>query len=95
MINVVFLKQDSPKKSADRLLPKMVESGADAFLFGTNMISLACLYTIKDMGQEVISKIGLVGFDGNPVFDFFLFTYILHSATNRCFGAKGTWYISG
>lgn len=71
MINVVFLKQDSPKKSADRLLPKMVESGADAFLFGTNMISLACLYTIKDMGQEVISKIGLVGFDGNPVFDFF------------------------
>ena len=23
------------------------------------------------LGQEVISKIGLVGFDGNPVFDFF------------------------
>lgn len=49
----------------------MVETGVDAFLFGTNMISLACLYTIKEMDQNVISKIGLAGFDGNPVFDFF------------------------
>lgn len=70
-INVVFLKQDTPRKSADKLLPKMIDAGVDAFLFGTNMISLACLYTIKDMGQEAISKIGLAGFDGNPVFDFF------------------------
>lgn len=70
-INVAFLKQDTPRKSADRILPKMIDAGVDAFLFGTNMISLACLYTIKDMGEEVISKIGLAGFDGNPVFDFF------------------------
>lgn len=70
-INVAFLKQDTPRKSADRILPKMIDAGVDAFLFGTNMISLACLYTIKDMGNEVISKIGLAGFDGNPVFDFF------------------------
>ena len=48
----------------------MIDAGVDAFLFGTIMISLACLYTIKDMGEEVISKIGLAGFDGNPVFDF-------------------------
>ena len=71
LINVIFLKQDTPRKSADRLLPKMIDGGVDAFLFATNMISLSCLYTIKDMGEEVISKIGLVGFDGNPVFDFF------------------------
>lgn len=70
LINVVFLKQDTPRKSADRLLPKMIDSGVDAFLFGTNMISLACLYMIKDMGKDIISKIGLAGFDGNPVFDF-------------------------
>ncbi|MEA4887118.1 MAG: LacI family DNA-binding transcriptional regulator [Bacteroides graminisolvens] len=70
LINIAYLKQDSPRKSADRLLPKMVDTGVDAFLFGTNMISLACLYAIKDMGQEVINKIGLAGFDGNPVFDF-------------------------
>lgn len=69
-INVAFLKQDTPRKSADRLLPKMIDSGVDAFLFGTNMISLACLYMIKDMGKNMISKIGLAGFDGNPVFDF-------------------------
>ena len=71
LINVAFLKQDSPRKSADRLLPKMIDSGVDAFLFATNMISLACLYIIKDMGDDIIGKIGLVGFDGNPVFDFF------------------------
>lgn len=71
LINVVYLKQDAPRKNADRLLPKMVDAGVDAFLFGTNMISLACLYTIKEMGQEVTDKIGLAGFDGNPVFDFF------------------------
>ena len=71
LINVAFLKQDSPRKSADRLLPKMIDSGVDAFLFATNLISLACLYIIKDMGDDIIGKIGLVGFDGNPVFDFF------------------------
>ena len=49
----------------------MIDSGVDAFLFATNMISLACLYIIKDMGDDIIGKIGLVGFDGNPVFDFF------------------------
>lgn len=72
LANVIFLKQDAPRKSANRLIPKMIErEGVDAFLFATNMISLACLYTIKDMGEPVIGKIGLVGFDGNPVFDFF------------------------
>lgn len=71
LANVVFLRQDAPRKSADRLLPKMIDGGVDAFFFATNMISLACLYTIKDMGEGIIGKIGLVGFDGNPVFDFF------------------------
>lgn len=52
-------------------MPKTIEGGADAFLFATNMISIACLYTIKDLGQEVINRIGLVGFDGTPAFDFF------------------------
>ena len=70
-INVVCLKQNAPRKSADRLLPKMVDDGVDAFLFATNMISLACLYTIKDMGKGIVGKIGLAGFDGNPAFDFF------------------------
>lgn len=60
-INVVCLKQNAPRKSADRLLPKMVDAGVDAFLFATNMISLACLYTIKDMGKGIVGKIGLAG----------------------------------
>lgn len=69
--NVIYLKFDAPRKSADRLLPRMIDSKTDAFVFATNMISLACLYTLKDMGQAVIGKIGLAGFDGNPAFDFF------------------------
>jgi LacI family transcriptional regulator len=71
LINVALLKQDNLRKSVDRLLPKIIEGGADAFLFATNMISIACLYIIKDLGQEAINKLGLVGFDGSPVFDFF------------------------
>jgi LacI family transcriptional regulator len=73
MINVALLKQNALtlRKSVDRLLPKIIEGGADAFLFATNMISIACLYVIKDLGQEVVSKIGIVGFDGSPIFDFF------------------------
>ena len=69
--NVIYLKLDTPRKSADRLLPKMIDNQTDAFVFATNMISLACLYTLKEMGQAVIDKIGLAGFDGNPAFDFF------------------------
>ena len=52
-------------------MPKAIHEGADAFVFATNMISLACLYVIKDLEQKVVGKLGLVGFDGNPVFDFF------------------------
>ena len=69
--NVVFLKQDAPLKSAERLLPKMTGAGVDSFVFATNMISLACLYVIKELKNEVVERLGLVGFDGNPVFDFF------------------------
>lgn len=71
MANVIYLKFDTPRKSADRLLPKMIDNQTDAFVFATNMISLACLYTLKDMDPKIIGKIGLAGFDGNPAFDFF------------------------
>jgi LacI family transcriptional regulator len=69
LINVAFLKQDSPRKSADRLLPKMIDSGVDAFLFATNMISLACLSAgIAHSGSHWFVRRQNVG---NPVFDFF------------------------
>ena len=29
------------------------------------------MYVIKDLEQKTVRKLGLVGFDGNPVFDFF------------------------
>ena len=70
-INVVCLKQYAGRISGDRLLPYLFFAGVVAFLFATNMISLACLYTIKDMGKGIVGKIGLAGFDGNPAFDFF------------------------
>lgn len=69
--NVLLLKQDAPRKSTDRLLQKAIEEGCDAFLFSTNMISIACLYTLKELEHESLERIGLVGFDGNPAFDFF------------------------
>ena len=36
-----------------------------------NVVFLRQDAPIKDMGEGIIGKIGLVGFDGNPVFDFF------------------------
>lgn len=71
LAKVVYFKHNALRKSADRLLPKVLESGVDAFLFATNMISLASLYTIKDMGEEIVGKIGLASFDENQAFDFF------------------------
>lgn len=70
-VNIVYLKQEALRKSAERTLPKALEGGTDASLFGTNMISLACLYVLKEMKGVDLHKLGLVGFDGNPVFDFF------------------------
>lgn len=70
-INVAYLKNETPQKSANKVLPKMLESGVDAFLFATNMISIACLYAIREMDCNSSSSIGLIGFDGSPAFDFF------------------------
>lgn len=69
-VNVVYLKQNALRKSAERILPKVLDGGVDAFLFGTNMISLACLYVLREMSEINLHEIGLVGFDGNTVFDF-------------------------
>jgi len=67
---IVYLTHDNPRKIADHTLPKMINNGVDALLFATNMISLACLYTIKDMGEGSLEKIGMASFDENPAFDF-------------------------
>lgn len=70
-VNVGFLKHNSPRKSADKLVPQMIASGVDAFLFATNTISLMCLYAVRDANLEIPAKYGIVGFDGNAAFDFF------------------------
>lgn len=70
-INIGFLKYNSTRKTPDKLVPKMIESGVDALLFATNMISLACLHVINDNKYDVPNKLGLMGFDGNDAFDFF------------------------
>lgn len=68
--NVVFLRRDLPDKATNRLMVKALENGTDAFLFATNMISLSCLYALTETGITLPKKIGMVGFDGSPVFDF-------------------------
>ncbi|MDE6153439.1 MAG: LacI family transcriptional regulator [Muribaculaceae bacterium] len=70
LAKVVYFKHNALRKSADRILPKTIEGGADAFVFATNMISLASLYTIKEMGTETVHRLGLASFDENQAFDF-------------------------
>lgn len=77
-INIGFLKYDVPRKSAEKLIPKMMAEGVDAMLFATNTISLTCLYAIRDAGVPIPDALGLVGFDGSDAFNFFYspLTYI-------------------
>ena len=60
----------------------MIDGGVvDAFLCHQHDLCLLFkLYTIKDMGEGIIGKIGLVGFDGNPVFDFLMPLYPIFSS---------------
>ncbi len=71
LANVVYFKHRVHRKTSDRIIAKAIEGGADAFVFATNMISLTCLYAIRDLGFDVASRIGLAAFDENPAFDFF------------------------
>ena len=71
LAHVGFIRQDTTRRLAERLIHKMTDAGVDSFLFGTNMIALTCLYTIKDMIDGGKRKLGLVSFDGSPAFDFF------------------------
>ncbi|MGI6243035.1 MAG: LacI family DNA-binding transcriptional regulator [Prevotella sp.] len=48
-----------------------LDKGVDSFIFATNLISLSCLYMIRNMHDKATDNLGLVGFDGNPAFDFF------------------------
>lgn len=72
-INIITFKQGMSRKMADRIIPQLLESGIDSFLFSTNMISLACLYAIKSYynRNNKTANIGLACFDSNPVFDFY------------------------
>lgn len=70
-VKIVYLKQHLSKKNVDNMIGKVLDSGVNGFLFATNMISLTCLYSIKDLDLSLVNNLGFVGFDGNPVFDFF------------------------
>ena len=70
-IRTMRIAQGSPIESAGSIVTQALKQGVDSFIFATNLISLSCLYAIKDLGPSLTDRIGLIGFDGNPAFDFF------------------------
>ncbi|MBS5613508.1 LacI family DNA-binding transcriptional regulator [Hoylesella buccalis] len=68
---VFYLQQKVVVDQADELMKRVLSAGFDSLMFATNLISLSCLYAIRTLNENETSKIGLVGFDGNPVFDFY------------------------
>ena len=70
-ISVYYLDTRKPYESAEDVIKEAISNKVDSFVFATNIISLSCLYHLKKLSKQDINKIGLVGFDGNPVFDFF------------------------
>ncbi len=70
-IRVGYLKHNSVRKSADKVVQVMTDAGADALILATNTISIACLYAIQRLNIRVPERLGLVGFDGSDAFEFF------------------------
>ncbi|MBQ7194517.1 MAG: LacI family DNA-binding transcriptional regulator [Bacteroidales bacterium] len=58
-------------KTCDKAMSSILEAGADAILFATNSITIQCLEYINRHDIRIPEDLGLVGFDGGSVFDFF------------------------
>ncbi len=68
------------KKEMESLMTELLTNGkTDALLFATNALSISGLYAIQQKGVKVPEELGVIGFDGHEVFDFFhpQLTYIL------------------
>ncbi len=69
-IKVYYLPQHSQNEIANQIIQGALKDHIDSFIFATNLISLSCLYAIKKLDEQVANQLGIVGFDGNPAFDF-------------------------
>ena len=79
LANVVFLRQDAPRKSADRLLPKMIDGGVDAFLFFPPTISFAFFGFAMEYILAIYTLTSVISFSSRIIFSFqFLYFLSLH-----------------
>lgn len=62
---------DSLESGCRKAMQGILHSGADAILFATNSLTVQCLHFIKDNNIKIPDDLGLAGFDGGSVFDFF------------------------
>jgi len=69
--SVYYVDSHHTTANAEAVVRQALDENADSFVFATNVISIACLYYIRNLDRRTQQKLGLVGFDGNPVFDFF------------------------
>lgn len=70
-INIGYIDAQNPRKSAEKVLRKMLNNGTDALFFATNTISSACMYYINTIKPNIPSELGIVGFDGGDAFELF------------------------
>jgi LacI family transcriptional regulator len=70
-INIGYLKHNNLNRSVQKVMPQIVESGADALLFATNTIAINSLRYIIDAGIKIPDRLAIVCFDASEAFDFF------------------------
>ena len=78
--NIILRKvsMSALERGCDKVMKEIAEEHADAILFATNSITIQCLNYLRDNNLRVPEDLGLAGFDGGNVFDFFYapLTYI-------------------
>lgn len=70
-IDIIQLVEEQSRESAKVLIPQAIEQGRDSFLCVTNILSEDSLYAMKELKEDVVDKLAIVGYDGSPAFDFF------------------------
>ena len=77
---VEHVRYDHAQNDTRKVLEKMTkgEVKVDAVILATNSLSVNSLYYFKEANLKIPADFGIIGFDGNEVFDFFYspLTYI-------------------
>lgn len=79
-IRIEEIRYDYENSDTEKAMNKLTarEQRVNAILFATSALTISGLYCIKKLNLKIPEELAIIGFDGNPVYDFFYtpITYI-------------------